>query len=114
MTTIHPSDYDRSVRMMGTHMWLKRAEEQMNDPERRAIIMSFPTSRAQAEVALSFVAAESIPYEAKVPAPYWNMGMGNVLYCLEQAISRDGSAVNAFEQMEVEKARFYRATGLGQ
>lgn len=107
-------DYDRSVRMMGTKVWLRRATEQMQDADRREIIMSFPTDRERTEAALSFVAAESIPYEGERQAPYWNMGIGNVLYLFEKSLRNGTDALDEFALYEAEKRGFYQVTGIGR
>ena len=107
-------DYDRSVRMMGTKVWLRRATEQMQDAARREIIMSFPTDRERTEAALSFVAAESIPYEGERQASYWNMGIGNVLYLFEKSLRNGTDALDEFALYEAEKRGFYQVTGIGR
>ena len=111
-TMINFQDYGRSVSMMSTVQWLQRATEQINDPERRAIIMSFPTSRAQTEAALTFVAAESIPSERQ--STYWNLGTGNVLYLFEKSLQDGTDPVDEFKRAEAAKKGFYRTTGLGR
>ncbi len=83
-------DYDRSVLMMSVKQWLERANTQLADPARREIIMSQDSDRARAETALSFVAAESIPYEKPNRHLYFDLRIGKVLWILEKSI-RDGS-----------------------
>lgn len=81
------SDYGKSVQMMSTKQWVQRAADVMVDPNRRDIITSFNSDRDRTEALVSFVAAESLPYErATAGMPYFNMRIGKVLWAIETGL----------------------------
>lgn len=108
------SDYGRSVRMMSVDQWLQRATDQLNDPTRRDIIMSYESDRARAESVFCFVAAESIPYTSPNPAPYWEMGIGKALYCMEKGLRENRPAADVKREYDAGTKSFYAKTGLGR
>jgi len=108
------SDYDRSVRMMSVDQWLQRATEQLNDPTRREIIMAHESDRARAEAAFAFVAAESIPYTNPNHTPYWEMGIGKALYCMERGLRESRPAADIKREYDADTKGFYAKTRLGR